>query len=914
MRKRVLTYSLALAMALAMAVPQTVILPTGIVQVKAADTETGLKTGIAITKAEWGQNWSGTENYIKFTEMDKYASTSSDYCSKINKVVVNDKEYPVYDEEGKDNYYSMTYSDGLCIYMGSIKDGENTIIVSANGYKDKKIIVNVDKTAEDVYNNESATQDQIDQAVAALREAIDTFKKEDPTLNPTEDGVYTVTLKATKQGSEVTSSLGGYFEGKAKLTVKDGEMKLSMLNVSMAKYLLDFTLETDGTFAQATKEAYGDANSDGSYDAYEYTMSIKDLSKIHTAAALVSVMGSESDKGNYDKYMKADITFTSLEKGWKGYDKKDANQTLVDALIEAGVDTNNDGEITQEELAAFNGDEGSLDLSNKNLSNIDLLKGLSDKIKELDLSGNKITEIPEGFFDNMTNLEYVDLNSNHIKALPENAFKNTKKLNWINIRANNLTEIKKDTLSGLDKLVYLELDNNSITSVEAGALDGDTSLKQLSVSGNELNALPDHLLDDAGDTINFIELSNNEFVKLPNCINAATKKLRKISAFNNALEDISNIDFTKMSNLEEVNFYKNYIAQVPDGTFAKNKKLYSVDFHDNQISNITEKAFPETFENDYDGVLHKLDLTLNNIKVVDPAVMKKSDTAINKFYPQKNAMNLELKEDNGQKISWSQDLSVLDLAFWFDKTASDEAREIETVEDYKDMLEQNGWKDKNIAEVMDEKYDWDIITEVQKKNADGTWETIKEDTETDQAEELKGNFSVSNLGTYRIKKVLNATLNGTKQYRFTVYSNELAVSKNDDKKPSNTTAEQKPSSATTEQKPSDTTTTQKLSTTTVKDILKKVSKINLQNLKKRKVRITWKKVKNADGYQVYRATKKNGKYKLVKVVKGNKKVSYTNTKLKKNKKYYYKVRAYRTVKGKKVYGAFSSKKSILIKK
>ena len=78
-------------------------------------------------------------------------------------------------------------------------------------------------------------------------------------------------------------------------------------------------------------------------------------------------------------------------------------------------------------------------------------------------------------------------------------------------------------------------------------------------------------------------------------------------------------------------------------------------------------------------------------------------------------MNLELKEDNGQKISWSQDLSVLDLAFWFDKTASDEAREIETVEDYKDMLEQNGWKDKNIAEVMDEKYDWDIITEVQKK-------------------------------------------------------------------------------------------------------------------------------------------------------------------------------------------------------
>ncbi len=70
-------------------------------------------------------------------------------------------------------------------------------------------------------------------------------------------------------------------------------------------------------------------NSDGSYDAYEYIMSIKDLSKIHTAAALVSVMDLNLIKVTMTKYMKADMTFTSLEKGWKGYDKKDANQTLV---------------------------------------------------------------------------------------------------------------------------------------------------------------------------------------------------------------------------------------------------------------------------------------------------------------------------------------------------------------------------------------------------------------------------------------------------------------------------------------------------------------------------------------------------------------------------------------------------------
>ena len=44
-----------------------------------------------------------------------------------------------------------------------------------------------------------------------------------------------------------------------------------------------------------------------------------------------------------------------------------------------------------------------------------------------------------------------------------------------------------------------------------------------------------------------------------------------------------------------------------------------------------------------------------------------------------------------------------------------------------------------------------LLQKFRKRMTDGTWETVKEDTETDQAEELKGNFSVSNLGTYRIR-------------------------------------------------------------------------------------------------------------------------------------------------------------------
>lgn len=84
------------------------------------------------------------------------------------------------------------------------------------------------------------------------------------------------------------------------------------------------------------------------------------------------------------------------------------------------------------------------------------------------------------------------------------------------------------------------------------------------------------------------------------------------------------------------------------------------------------------------------------------------------------------------------------------------------------------------------------------------------------------------------------------------------------------------------------------------------------------VTIKFKKVKGAKGYKVYQSTSKNGKYKRVKTLKGNKNVSFTKTKLKSGKRYYYQVRAYKTYKkGTKtlyVHGKRSAKKSAVTKK
>lgn len=75
-------------------------------------------------------------------------------------------------------------------------------------------------------------------------------------------------------------------------------------------------------------------------------------------------------------------------------------------------------------------------------------------------------------------------------------------------------------------------------------------------------------------------------------------------------------------------------------------------------------------------------------------------------------------------------------------------------------------------------------------------------------------------------------------------------------------------------------------------------KVKVKRVSSKKTKITWKKVKGADGYIVYTATQK-GKYKMTKVIKGNKKLTYLKKNCKKGKKYYFKVKAYVEYNGKR---------------
>lgn len=93
------------------------------------------------------------------------------------------------------------------------------------------------------------------------------------------------------------------------------------------------------------------------------------------------------------------------------------------------------------------------------------------------------------------------------------------------------------------------------------------------------------------------------------------------------------------------------------------------------------------------------------------------------------------------------------------------------------------------------------------------------------------------------------------------------------------------------------------------------AKVSVKSVKKAgtgKIRISWKRVKGADGYEILVKAGK-GKYKCVKTIGKGKTLSFTFGKAKKGMKYSVKVRSFKKVGKTKVYGADSGAKTLKMK-
>lgn len=115
--------------------------------------------------------------------------------------------------------------------------------------------------------------------------------------------------------------------------------------------------------------------------------------------------------------------------------------------------------------------------------------------------------------------------------------------------------------------------------------------------------------------------------------------------------------------------------------------------------------------------------------------------------------------------------------------------------------------------------------------------------------------------------------------------------------------------APTPTQPTQATTTQ----TATKITMPKKAKIKKVKGYKKALEVSYAKVSGASGYQIQVATDKKFKKNKKSVTAKKSKTKVKISKLKKKKKYYVRVRAYKSISGKKVYGAWSKVKTVKTK-
>ncbi|XP_057694760.1 leucine-rich repeat and fibronectin type III domain-containing protein 1-like protein isoform X2 [Corythoichthys intestinalis] len=157
---------------------------------------------------------------------------------------------------------------------------------------------------------------------------------------------------------------------------------------------------------------------------------------------------------------------------------------------------------------------------------------------ELRLQENFITAVRRKDFANMTSLLHLTLSRNTISQILPSAFSDLRRLRALHLDSNRLTVIKDDHFKGL------------------------TNLRHLILANNQLHAISPHAFDDFLSTLEDLDLSYNNLIKVP-------------------WDTIG-----RLTNVNTLNMDHNLIENVPQGVFTNLHKLARLDMTSNKLKKI----------------------------------------------------------------------------------------------------------------------------------------------------------------------------------------------------------------------------------------------------------------------------------------------------------------------------------------
>lgn len=184
------------------------------------------------------------------------------------------------------------------------------------------------------------------------------------------------------------------------------------------------------------------------------------------------------------------------------------------------------------------------------------------KLLVLYLNKNKVDTINTDIMHKLGNLGILEMSENKLIDIPNGAFKYQKFMIKLTLSCNKIVSIGNNSFDGLQSLQTLDLKENYIEQIHHAALSNLAALQVLNASSNQLSTLP----------------------KFPPSL--IVLDLRK-----NRIINVDNTTFTNLAAMQGINMMSNSLGHIRSHTFRENVALRLLQLAYNNISHIDYDAF-----------------------------------------------------------------------------------------------------------------------------------------------------------------------------------------------------------------------------------------------------------------------------------------------------------------------------------
>ena len=228
----------------------------------------------------------------------------------------------------------------------------------------------------------------------------------------------------------------------------------------------------------------------------------------------------------------------------------------------------------------------------------------------IDLSHNKLRELPDEIFAAFEQMIFLDLSHNEVTSVSRHVFKGLRNLQKIYLHHNQIKVLTNQTFADMGQLEEVYVNNNQISAIDTSALRGMASLTVLDLSHNVLKDVASITFSNL-NALTLLDLSNNEIQSVSDFAFSSLVSLKSLHMNHNKLNSMSAAMFSGLAVLTELNMDANHLVELNRHSidpFRSSIKNFSVSR--NKLKSVGSDVFRQA------GMLRRLDLSFNEISVI----------------------------------------------------------------------------------------------------------------------------------------------------------------------------------------------------------------------------------------------------------------------------------------------------------